>query len=141
MRIEPAYSRYEALLKQLHDLSRGGMLDSPDADLLREDMEKLWPRLSGVDQSLLAGLSSDLQSFSGEELVRDSEVDERVLVEQACHAFKHGSWSVLLEALRYAHQHFPVELVAYMRGCCWQQLGRPEAARWFFERAYQLSLS
>ena len=141
MRREPAYSQYEALLKRLHDLNREGKLDSSEVDLVREGMEEPWSRLSEADRALLAGLSSDLSSLSGEELVRDSEVDERVLVERACDAFKHGNWSGLLEALRYAHQHFPAELVAYMRGRCWQELGRSEVALWFFERARQLSPS
>ncbi len=33
MGTEPAYSRYEALLKRLHELNRQGKLDSPEADL------------------------------------------------------------------------------------------------------------
>jgi hypothetical protein len=141
MRREPAYSQYEALLKRLHDLNREGKLDSPEADLVRQDMEAPWSRLSEADQALLAGLSSDLHTLSGEEVVRDSEIDERVLVERACDTFRHGNWSGLLEALRYAHQHLPAELVAFMRGRCWQELGRSEAALWFFERAHQLSPS
>lgn len=141
MTTEPAYSRYEALLKRLHDLNVRGELDSPEADLVREDMEEPWSRLSDDDKAQLAGLSSDLYSFSDEEIVRDSDIEKPVLVERARDAFKHGNWPGLLEALRYTHQYFPAEMVAYMRGRCWQQLGRPEAALWFFERAHQLSPS
>jgi hypothetical protein len=138
---EPAYSRYEALLKRLHELNRQGKQDSPEADLVRQAMDALWSRLSEADKALLAGLSSDLSSLAGKELIRDAEVDERVLVARTCEAFEHGNWFGLLEALRYTHQHIPSELVAYMRGRCWQELGRSEAAFWFFERAFGLSRS
>jgi hypothetical protein len=135
MRTDPAFSRYEALLKRLHDLNLEGKLDSPEADLVREDMEEPWSRLSGADKALLAGLSSDLYSFSGEELVRASDVDRAVLIERARTAFQHGDWGGLLEVLRLSHQYLPAELVAYLRGRCWHQLGSPEAAIWFRDRA------
>jgi tetratricopeptide (TPR) repeat protein len=47
----------------------------------------------------------------------------------------------LLEALRHTHQYFPAEVVAYMRGRCWQQLDRHEPAFWFFDRAHKLAPS
>src|SRR5689334_17353563 len=116
MRTEPAYSRYEALLKRLHDLNLEGKLDSPEADLAREDMEEPWSQLSAADKAQLAGLSSDLYSFSGEEVVRASDVDKAVLLERARTSYENRSWSGLLEALRFTHQYFPAEVVAYMRG-------------------------
>jgi len=74
---EPAFSRYEVLLKRLHGLNMEGKLDSSEADSIRADMDGPWPP----------------------------------------------------------------EVVAYMRGRCWQQLGRPEAAFWFFDHAQKLALS
>lgn len=139
MRTEPAYSRYEALLKRLHDLNLEGKLDSPEADLVREDMEEPWSRLSAADKALLAGLSSDLYSFSGEEVVRASEVDESELKARVLTAHENRDWLGLLEALRLTHQYFPAAVVAYLRGRCWQQLGRPEAAFWFLDRAHALA--
>jgi tetratricopeptide (TPR) repeat protein len=139
MQTEPAYSRYEALLKRLHDLNLEGKLDSPEADLVREDMEEPWSRLSAADKALLAGLSSDLYSFSGEEVVRASDLDQSVLMTRVRAAYESRDWPGLLEALRFTHHHFPAEVVAYMRGRCWQEFGRPEAALWFFERAHKLA--
>ncbi|HSK00117.1 MAG TPA: hypothetical protein VK932_02705 [Kofleriaceae bacterium] len=133
MRTEPAYCRYEALLKRLHDLNLEGKLDSPEAELVREDMEEPWSRLSAAEKAQLAGLSSDLYSFSGEEVVRSSDLDPSALATRVRAAHESRDWSGLLEALRFTHQYLPAEAVAYMRGCCWQQLGRPEAAFWFFE--------
>lgn len=139
MRTEPAFSRYEALLKRLHDLNLEGKLDAPEADVVREDMEEPWSRLTAVDKALLAGLSSDLYSFSGEEVVRASDLDPSALMARARTAYENRDWSGLLEALRLTHQYFPAEVVAYMRGRCWQQLGRPEAASWFFDQSHKLA--
>jgi tetratricopeptide (TPR) repeat protein len=139
MRTEPAYSRYEALIKRLHDLNLEGKLDSPEAEVVRDDMEEPWSRLSAADKALLAGLSSDLYSFSGEEVIRTSDLDRSDLGARVHAAHESRDWSGLLEALRFTHQYFPAELVAYMRGRCWQQLGRPEAAFWFFDRAHELA--
>jgi hypothetical protein len=139
MRTEPAYSRYEALLKRLHDLNLEGKLDSPEAEVVRDDMEEPWSRLSAADKALLAGLSSDLYSFSGEEVIRASDLDRSDLGARVYAAYESRDWSGLLETLRFTHQYFPAELVAYMRGRCWQELGRPEAARWFFEHAHKLA--
>jgi len=139
MRTEPAYSRYEALLKRLHDLNLEGKLDGPDAELVRESMEEPWARLSAADKALLAGLSSDLYSFSGEEVVRTSDLDRPALMTRVGTAYENRDWSGLLEALRFTHQDLPPEVVAYMRGRCWQELGRPEAALWFFDHAHELA--
>ncbi len=139
MRTEPAYSRYEALIKRLHDLNLEGKLDGPEAELVREDMEEPWARLSAADKALLAGLSSDLYSFSGEESVRASEVGESELKSRVLTAHENRDWLGLLEALRLTHQYFPAAVVAYLRGRCWQQLGRPEVAFWFLDRAHALA--
>lgn len=139
MRTEPAYSRYEALLKRLHDLNREGKLDSPEADLVREDMEEPWSRLSEVDKALLAGLSSDLYSFTGEEVVPGQEDDTTDWRERIRTTYENRDWLGLLEALRSAHQHVSAANLAYMRGRCWQHLGRPEAAFWFFDHAHSLA--
>jgi len=139
MRTEPAFSRYEALLKRLHDLDLEGKLDSSEAELVRDDMDEPWSRLSERDKALLAGLSSDLYSFSGEEVVRASDLDKSELTMRGRTAYENRDWLGLLEALRFTHQYFPAELVAYMRGRCWQELDRPEAAFWFFDRAHKLA--
>jgi hypothetical protein len=139
MRTDPAYSREEALIKRLHDLNLEGKLDGPEAEFVREDMEEPWSRLSATDKALLAGLSSDFYSFSGEEVVRASELDESELGTRVRAAHESRDWSGLLEALRFTHQYLPAEIVAYMRGRCWQQLGRLEAALWFFEHAHRLA--
>ena len=138
---EPAFSRYEALLKRLHDLNLEDKLDSPEADLVREDMEEPWSSLVDSERAVLAGLSSDLYSFSREEVTRDSDLDKIELVKRPGTAYQNRDWRGLLEALRFTHQYFPAEQVAYMRARCWQQLGRPEPAFWFFDRAHKLAPS
>lgn len=138
---EPAFSRYEALLERLHVLNLEDKLDSSEADLVREDMEEPWSLLSETEKALLAGLSSDLYSFSDEEVIRGSDLDKTVLMKSGSAAYANHDWGGLLEVLRLTHQYFPAELVAYMRGRCWQQIGRPEPAFWFFERAHKLAPS
>lgn len=138
MRTEPAYSRYETLLKRLHDLNGEGKLDSPEADSVREDMDEPWSRLSKSEKELLSGLSSDLYSFCDKEVIRISDLDKTALVGKMRTTYESGDWVGLLEALRLGHQYLRPEMVAYMRGRCWQQLGRPQPAIWFLDRAHQL---
>ena len=60
MKVEGAFQRYERLLQQLHELDKFGLLDSPEADEIREQMGEPWMLLSKI-----AGTSSWLVQRQG----------------------------------------------------------------------------
>jgi tetratricopeptide (TPR) repeat protein len=130
-----AYTTYEALLVRLHELDRGGALDSEEADLVRDQMDEPWTRLERFDRERLANLSADLTTDRSERRPSRRPDELASLLAQAKEAFSSHRWDDLLILLRSTADQFPPSLVAYMRGRCWLALGRPEAAYRFFEDA------
>lgn len=129
------YSSYESSLVRLHELDRAGALDSEEADAVRDQMDESWARLGRFERERLANLSADLTCDSAESQGARSTAERAALLVQARSAYAHRQWDALLSLLRATGDQFPRSLVAYMRGRCWSELGRPEAARRFFEDA------
>ncbi len=55
-----AVSEYESLLRRLHALDRSGKNESDEADLLREQMEAPWVRMTPAERQMMNALSADL---------------------------------------------------------------------------------
>lgn len=139
MKFSDAYGRYEMMLRQLHVLNADNALDSPEADDIREKMEIEWKELALEERTLLRGLSADLYSLTNEEIASsDAYLNEGSLMQAARREYETGDWASLLGTLRAISSKFPQPIVAYMRGRCWSELGRPEPAYWFFDWAHQL---
>jgi tetratricopeptide (TPR) repeat protein len=128
------YSLYEASLVRLHELDRAGALESDEADLVRDQMDEPWARLGRFERERLANLSADLTTSRSEQAVMPSPEDHALLT-RAKQAFANQRWDDLLSVLRSTEHQFPPALVAYMRGRCWDGLGRTDAAYRFFEDA------
>ena len=142
MKFSDAYGRYEGMLRQLHTFNASNDLDSPAADDIREKMDAEWKKLSIEERLMLRGLSSDLYSFTDEEIVRsDVYFNEASLMQAAQREYESGDWVSLMETLRAISKKFPRAVIAYMRGRCWSEIGRPEPAYWFFDLAHQLDPS
>lgn len=142
MKFSDAYGRYEGMLRQLHALNAIDALDSAEADDIREKMDAAWKELSVEDRALLRGLSADLYSLTDEEILRsDVYLNEISLMQAARREYEVGDWISLLDTLRAIANKFPRSVVAYMRGRCWSEMGRPEPAYWFFDLAHQLDPS
>jgi len=139
MKFSDAYGRYETLLRQLHALNAADKLDSPEADDLRDKMDVEWKELTVEERALLRGLSADLYSLTNEEIMpSDVYLNEISLMQAAQQEYETGDWVSLLDTLRAIFTRFPPAVVAYMRGRCWSELGRPEPAYWFFDWAHKL---
>jgi tetratricopeptide (TPR) repeat protein len=139
MKFSVAYGTYESLLRTLHAFNAEDALDSPQADETREQMDAAWRELSESERLLLRGLSADLYSLTNEEIVRgDAFLNETLLLQAAQREYDVGDWFSLLDTLRALSDKLSRAMVAYMRGRCWREIGRPEPALWFFELAHQL---
>lgn len=142
MQFSTSYTDYERLLKTIHDLNASDLLDSPEAELTRDQMDVAWRGLNETERTMLRGLSADLYSLTGEEIVADSAfINEAALMEAAKQQYENEDWVSLLQTLRALSNKFPPAVVAYMRGRCWREIGRPEPALWFFELAHRLDPS
>jgi hypothetical protein len=69
----------------------------------------------------------------------DVYLNETSLMQAAQQEYETDDWVSLLDTLRAISTRFPQPaVVAYMRGRCWSELGRPEPAYWFFDWAHKL---
>jgi tetratricopeptide (TPR) repeat protein len=105
-------------------------------------MDVEWKELTVEERVLLRGLSADLYSLTNEEIAPgDVYLNETSLMQVAQRDYETGDWVSLLGTLRAISKKFPQPVVAYMRGRCWSELGRPEPACWFFDWAHKLDPS
>ena len=51
-------------LRELHELTKAGLLDSPAADAVRDATDAPWEALTEVEKKRIAGLSEDLYSIT-----------------------------------------------------------------------------
>lgn len=127
---------YEMLLKQLHDLDRGGLLDSEEADSIREKMDPPWRRMSSAEQRAAAALSADLHTLADKPPDLQLSHEERLAaVRNLAPAYQQGDWESLLRLLRRAEGLLPKDRAAYMRGRSWSSLGDWLAGLWFYQEA------
>jgi hypothetical protein len=59
----PAYREAICGLLRLHELFEAGQDESPEADAIRDRLERPWHALSGVEKERVTGLSEDLYSL------------------------------------------------------------------------------
>src|SRR5260370_1197618 len=60
----PAYVQSIRGLLRLHELAQSGQDESPEADAIRDSLERPWYELSEVEKKRIAGLSEDLYAIS-----------------------------------------------------------------------------
>jgi tetratricopeptide (TPR) repeat protein len=134
---------YEQLLVALHKEMLAGQGDEEPADKIREAMEAPWYALEEQDKPLLKELSADLYMIEGEEITLPLAEGEQAveLVSSASDAFQRQEWRSVLSVLRKLRGPWPLDVIAYVRGRCWGELGFYESALCFYEFAQKLSPS
>jgi tetratricopeptide (TPR) repeat protein len=130
---------YEAHLLRLHELDWLGLLESEEAETVRDQMFEPWQRLTPEEQHRMAGLSADLHTLGA------NPPDLRIAPEEAqgalhamAPAYADHEWEQLLYLLRRCDKLLPKERAAFMRGRCWSSLGNWRIAYLFFEAASTL---
>lgn len=136
-----------AVTKKLHDGLRGPQGDE-ELDGYRETIARAWRDLTELECRRARGLSADLYSLSGME---DFEPELHGLSQGAATLQLFEALDRLdqdpsaadraLYLLRTANLQFRVgvDLRAYLRARCWQQLGYATIAEWFLDLAYHYS--
>jgi len=135
----PQYAEYVRLLKALHRRIAEDK-DDDEADALRDEMDAPWYSLSEEEIERVDGLSADLYTLEEEPAASGpsgNSTGESVRADFK-RAWAAHEWEALLELLR-AHPGFllPQE-AAFLRGWSWNQLGDPDTAALFFQRAAEL---
>jgi hypothetical protein len=127
-------------LLQLHHLATIGKDDSPEADAIRNTLERPWAELTDTEKKRITGLSEDLYSISAPNRDPDplNAEAERELNEFA-DACQSADWDKALELLRRCDHYLPLADASYRREFVWQEAGDRDTAAVFFEHAAQLA--
>src|ERR1700677_1576950 len=89
----PAYVQSIRGLLRLHRLAETGNDESPEADAIRDNLERPWHELSEIEKQRIAGLSEDLYSISepvSQALQMVPQAQRKVL--EAIEARQSGGW-------------------------------------------------
>lgn len=139
----PAYERYETLLKQLHSLIREGKGQSPEADAVREAMDEPAARLDRAEVLRLKGLSADLYMLQGKEVLATDgpRLELPELRSELSHFQDWNSWDAVLSLLRRRAPTVPDVAVAAARARAYAALGHADTALLFLDFAFESTSS
>jgi hypothetical protein len=135
----PHYVEYVSLLKRLHRLIAEGQGDTDAADDLRDAMDGPWHSMSAEEIARVRALAADLYTLEdevGEPQPNGQEAEH--LRAGLKRAWQERDWQTALELLRSHPCSLPPGETAFLRGLCWDELGDPDTAALFFERAARL---
>jgi len=120
----------------LHDYRRKNQGDSNVADQIRAELEHHWWQLSTSEQDTLEGLAADLNTSLS------ATPDAKSVSAEAASAIlettRKGDYEHALNLLRENASRLPPDFVAHMRGICWADMSKYDAAIWFFRLATAL---
>lgn len=130
------YQEYLRLRCQLHRLIARGLIDSPEADQVREELMTPWRELGKEDIAEVQLLAEDLHSLEDLPAVETLSVQSpasrgtKLLI-----AAKQKDWQALLRLLRDSKELLPAERIACLRAWAWHELAQPEPGGLFLKGA------
>jgi tetratricopeptide (TPR) repeat protein len=119
------------LLFELHKLDVVGQDESPRADLIRDQMDYPWCKLSDIEDKTLRGLSADLYTV-GTTRIPTPGGPEPAQTRLFKRAVADDDWPTALRLIRENEAALTSFDAAFLRGVCWLRLGVPEVAAEFF---------
>ena len=137
---KPAYAQLVTALLRLHSLTEAGQDESPEADAIRDSMERTWFDLSEAEKKRLTGLSQDLFSISeatGQALPSNSQSQRKLL--EAIEARDSGDWDMALELLRRWGRYLDPAILSWLRATVWEKAGDCDTAIPFYQHAVRLN--
>ncbi len=137
----PDYVRSILLLRRLHGMIAEGKGDTDEADAVRDEMDAPWYALSEEEVARLNRLAADLYTLDEIPAIpaQRDESAARSLSAEIDLSWKAGDWEDILDLLRRKPGVLPPHSEAFLRGWSWNQLGDPETADLFFQRAAELA--
>lgn len=136
-RSEPAALEYARLLLKQHELDPRGEKNLPELDVICDQMDGPWTRMSGRERKRLKGLSQDLYALAdGRKGIPMSAEEHRQWAESGRAALGSKDPDAHLAHLR---QPFPQEaalgMIQFLQARSWERLGNLEVALVFMEAA------
>lgn len=135
----PSYVQSIQGLLRLHELTVKGEDESPEAEAIRDNLERPWLGLSAVEKKRITGLSEDLYSISepsGDPVPTNPQAKQKL--SEAIEARQSGDWDRALELLRCWGMYLEPAELSFLRGSIWQEAGDDETASLFYQHAAQL---
>jgi hypothetical protein len=135
----PSYVQSIQGLLRLHELTLKGEDESPEAESVRDSLDRPWTELSEVEQKRITGLSEDLYSIRNpsEGPIPTNPQAQRELSE-AIEARQSGEWDKALELLRRWGESLEPAVLSFVRGTVWQEAGDSDTASQFYQFASEL---
>jgi hypothetical protein len=143
IKISPSVS-YSMWLKRILDTHTSQAWNAEPTDVREredEELNDLWTEIDDGQKQRLWGLSSDLNSLRDREAWVESDwptMSKEELGRAQADAFQRKEWDKLLEYLRRPPRFHPQNMVDYLRGRAWMEMGHPEVALLFFDNASRL---
>jgi tetratricopeptide (TPR) repeat protein len=136
----PEYVKSVLLLKQLHRMIVEGRGDTDEADAVRDEMDAPWYALSEEEVARVDRLGADLYTLDEMPPTppQQDKTTAAALSAEIDLARKAGDWEDILDLLRRSPGVLPPHSEAFLRGWSWNQLGDPDTAALFFQRAAEL---
>lgn len=127
-------------LRELHQLTAEGRLDSPEADAVRDATDAPWQALTEAEKKRIGGLSEDLYSISdpARTAVKEQNPQAQARLIDIYQARQRGEWDRVLELLRRWGAYLDPSLLSYQRGTTWLEAGDPATAVIFYKHASEL---
>jgi tetratricopeptide (TPR) repeat protein len=136
----PYFLAYARLLHQLHVLIREGADETPEAELLREQMDEPAKYLAQEEIDCLNAISADFYTLSGQPWqVQPSPPMAREELKEALEARDRRDYVKALDLLRKNQVFRETASVSYMRARIWSGAGEYDIALDFFRRAKELT--
>lgn len=139
-RTTPSVS-YSMWLRRILDSHTSQAWDAEPTDNREREDEELndvWTEISDCHKQRLWGLSSDLNTLRDQEKWVDSHwppMTQAELGQAQTEAFRRKQWDKFLECLRRPPRFLAQNMVDYLRGRAWMEMGHPEVALLFFDNA------
>ncbi len=133
------FSEFVRLLRELHRLIREGKGDSPESDVIRDEMDLHWPHLTASQIELTEGLSAALYSLTNNENHAPRDLANPVSKTDLQAAWNAEKFERLLNLLRRPVPSLAPDEIAFLRGYSWTELGDLETALLFLARAVELA--
>ncbi|MGA7499165.1 MAG: hypothetical protein WBX00_20740 [Isosphaeraceae bacterium] len=127
-------------LRELHELTATGRLDSPEADAVRDATDAPWGALTEEEKRRISGLSEDLYSITdpAQTAVKEKNPQSQARLVDVYQARQRGEWDRVFELLRRWGAYLDPSLLSYLRGATWVEAGDPATAAIFYKHASEL---
>ena len=133
--LNPAYVKYESLLIELHRLIAAGMGNDDEADVVRDEMDAPWLKLSQEENMRLNGLSADLYALQNNEIYESYSGTPEQLRADLNAAWGRSDYETTLALLRKGTPFLTPDRVAYLRGRSYAGLGHADVGLLFLRDA------